>query len=177
MPRSRSRGRSSRSSSRVKNNVWAVTLVNEQLITTGFTNIIDIVTASDWTQFGERATILTVRGWLSCCANNDAGAKNEGQVNWYIGVMDTGITGGAVPGPFVASTYVASNILSTGGHLYENQAANNVGPRNTVDWDIHLKTMRTVRANESLRLIAENGTGDDIRFGGIFRALLRKGGN
>jgi len=174
----RRRGGSSRGrSSVVKNNIWSVLLENEILIAAGATFVSPIVTQIDWAPLGaERATILTVRGWMSICANNDDSAKSEGQVFWYIGLVS------GLETPLLAdsgTTYAATNILDTGGHIFENVAATtSIGQmRPTKDWDINIKTMRTIMARQDLVVVVTNGTGDDIRFGGLFRALLRKGGN
>ncbi len=172
----------SRARGAVKNNIWTVGFNNETTLAAGSVNVAAVVAASDWSVGGERATMLTMRGWLSISGQNDNVTKSEGQVMGYIAVIDSEVVGAAVPDPFSAATYVASNILWTFGHIFES-AVGQVGPpvflspRPTRDWDINLKTMRTFRAKEDVVIVIGNGTGDDIRIGMLARALLRKGGN
>ena len=163
-----------------KNNVWTSVVQNEVLVATGNSTVTSIVTAADWSNepLGERATILTARGWLSICGQNDVLTKSEGQVFWYIGIIDALVATGAIPPADLAATYTQTSILASGGHVFESVSA--VIPfttRNTKGWEINLKTMRTIRSGEDLILVVTNGTGDDIRVGSMVRALLRKGGN
>ncbi len=170
----RRKGRFS-SSKGVKNQVWAAVHSNEFTIGTGVTSTFDIVTGFDWAgQGGERATLMTIRGWLSICAQNDTGVKSEGQVSWYIGVINEGVTTVNIPSPSSSITYVATSILDTGGHVYESIAGGTGGDRPTRDWDINVKTMRKIRSQDEVLLIIENGTGDDIRVGATIRALVRR---
>jgi len=175
MPR---RHRFSRASRGVKNQVWASLLIDEFLMGTGVQSSFDLVAGDDWSATGgERGTILTVRGYLSITAQNDTGVKSEGQVFWYIGVIDALVPLASHAPPDAGITYVAANILDTGGHIYESIAGGTGDGRPTKDWEINIKTMRTIRATQNLVIVIKNGTGDNIRLGGLFRSLVRKGGN
>jgi len=158
----------------VKNNVWAVAAAFDTTLSAGTTTFIPCVIADDWSTGSERATLLTMRGWFSVCGQNQiAAAQLEGSVAWYIALMDEDIT--AFPSPFLPSTYVDEIIMTTGGHTFEHVAIG--GRRNTKDWDINLKTMRTLHSGTDVILVLRNETADDVTFSGVFRSLLRRGGN
>ena len=178
MPRRR-RGSIQRARGGVKNNVWTTILLDEVIVGTGITSVSAIVTDTDWSVSGERATILTCRGWLSVCGQNDTLTKSEGQVFWYIGTQDANVDLADIPQPQDVATYAAANILATGGFIMDSAlgAAGGFYGRRSRDWDINLKTMRTVRSGVDLNFVIANRSGDDIRVGAVFRALLRKGGN
>ena len=170
--------RTRRSGSRMKNNIWTTVLLDEVLIGTGIQNVSDIVQGFDWSPTGgEHATILTVRGWLSFCGQNDTGIKSEGQIFWYISTIDAAVTLANTPQADAAPTYVQANILATGGHIFESIAGGTGDSRPTHDVEINVKTMRKIRAGQNLILVVKNATGDNLRVGGVLRALLRKGGN
>ncbi len=172
------RGRRSSHRSKVfKDQVWASVHANEFQVATGIQATFDIVTAFDWAgQGGERGTLMTIRGWLSICAQNDTGVKSEGQVSWYIGVVNQGVTAPNIPSPNASTTYTATSILDTGGHIFESIAGGVGGDRLTRDWDINVKTMRRLRSQDDVLLVIDNGTGDDIRVGATLRALMRRAG-
>ena len=165
----------------VKNNIWTSVLLNEVLLVAGATSTSSIVNAADWSEppIGQRATILTVRGWVSVTAQADTLTKSEGQVFWYIGTLDALIAVAAIPAADLVSTYVQANIMDTGGFIASSVlgGVGGLAAQRSHDWFINLKTMRTIRSGTSLVFVITNGTGDDIRVGGVFRALLRKGGN
>jgi len=162
-----------------KNNQWSVVLLQEVLLAASGQTESIIVGDTDWTfPGGETATILTVRGYLSVCAQNDLLSKQEGAVLWYIGTQDKDISLAAAPE--VADTYLEERILTTGGHIFPEVEAAAAGVqvvRPTRDWDINVKTMAKIRSGTDLRFVIANRTANDIRITGVFRALLRKGGN
>ena len=165
----------------VKNNVWTSLILNEVLVATGNTTVASIVNSADWSNLlsGERATVLTIRGWLSISAEVDTVTKSEGQIFWYIAVNDSLIATAAIPPADLVSTYTQTNILTTGGFIASSilGGVGGLAAAREMTWEIDVKTMRTIRSGDNVDLVATNGTGDDIRVGGVFRALLRKGGN
>ena len=170
----RRRNFSGRASAGVKNQVWSSALLDESVLATLGQLEVNLVQASDWTSTGgERGTVLTIRGWLSVSADNDETAKAEGSVFWYIGVV-SGPPGGAPP-PGLPLSYVDPNILTTGGHLFGSVALN--VHRNSMTWDINVKTKRTIRAAQDIRLVLFNASPDTLNISLVTRSLVRKGGN
>jgi len=161
----------------LKNNVWTSVVGNEILVSSLGASELDIVTEADWAggSPGQRATLLTIRGWLSICGQVDTATKVTGSVFWYIGLMDQDIAVGK--GAQTADTYVDEDILTTGGHQFEAIPGTGTGSRNTFDVEINVKTKRTFNANTDVRFVLANRTGDGIEYTAVLRALLRKGGN
>ena len=159
----------------VKNQIWTVILLNEVVLADGGQQHSNIVQQSDWSSTGgERATVLTIRGWLSVSFTNDVSvASNEGSVFWYIGVIGDGIV--TPLSPLAANTYIRPSILTTAGHLAE--AVPIGGRANSKSWDINVKTMRTIKASETIALVLSNESDRTINTSGVIRALVRKGGN
>ena len=178
----RGKGHTRRSSSRgPKNNVWTAIILNEVLLAAGANSVSSIVTSADWSNepFGERATVLTIRGWLSVTAQADTLTKSEGQIFWYIGKVDGALPIVDIPVADSVVTYTQTNILDTGGFVASSVlgGVGGLAAQRSHSWEVNVKTMRKIRSGEDINLMVTNGTGDDIRVGGVLRALLRKGGN
>ena len=169
------RRRTMRASRGVKDNVWTVVLLDDVSLAASGQSDSAITTESDWSSGGERATMLTVRGWLSINGDNEAGAKLEGSVFAYIGLVDQNIA--AAAGPTSASTYVDEVILTTMGGQFVNTGAGDLQTREPLSWDINVKTKRTFQSGTDIRLVISNQTGKAVKISGVLRALLRKGGN
>ena len=171
----RRRNFSGRSSgSMVKNQVWASALLDESVLATTGQLEVNLVQQSDWsTTGGERGTVLTIRGWLSVSSDNDETAKPEGSVFWYIGVV-SGAPGTAPP-PGLPATYVSPFILTTGGFLWGSIGMDVA--RESRMWEINVKTKRTIRADQTIRLVMLNATPDTLNISLVTRSLVRKGGN
>ena len=165
-----------RASRGVKNQVWASAAIDEAVLATGGQLETNIVQEDDWSGTGgERGTVMTIRGWMSISADNDAQAKAEGTVMWYIGVVSANVAAGSAPGPASPGTYVEPTILTTGGFLFGNIAAGI--HRDSRLWEINVKTKRTVTTAQQIRFVLFNGLVDTINVSAVFRALVRKGGN
>jgi len=169
----RGRNRLQRSAKTLKNNVWAIAFLDEQTVSSGSRIGVPMVVDGDWALGGQRATLLTVRGWLSVNGSPQLTAMLEGTIAWYIGLVDEDIT--VFPSLILPSTYVDEVILTTGGHSFEQVAANVRRP--TKDWDINVKTKRTFNTGTNVMLVLLNSTADDITISLLTRTLLRKGGN
>jgi len=173
----RRRGSSARGSRTVKNNVWTTVIAQELVVAASAQLELNIAQPSDWAfGVGQRATLLTVRGYISICAALSDLAAVEGAVLWYIAPVDADIS--TAQAPQLAPTYIEEDILTTGGHIFENFNPNNASPgRMTKDWDVNIKTMRKLPPDTTVRFVLANRTSDDIKITSVMRALLRKGGN
>ena len=160
----------------IKNNVWTVVLQNELVLAASAQHESPIVTEADWSDGGERATCLTMRGYLSVAGSTQtAVAQTEGGILWYIGVVDRDIPAGSAPAPQTAATYVQNQIFTTGGHIFPAVAIEVT--RDTYDVEIDVKTKRTIQAGQDITLVLANRTSDEVKLTLVIRALLRKGGN
>ncbi len=162
--------------STLKNQVWASALSSEVALGTLGQFELNMVQADDWSGTeGERGTLMTARGWLSVSADNDSTiAKDEGGIFWYIGVVSDEVPAGSAPNPGLPQTYVSPSILTTGGFLW---GATAIGVhRNSQQWDINLKTKRTIRADQQIRFVLFNATTDTINLSIVTRSLMRKSG-
>ena len=161
----------------VKNNVWTAVLAQELPMAASTQLELNVAQPSDWAfGVGQRATLLTVRGYLSICGSNDDTVKVEGAVLWYIAPVDADIP--TAQAPQTVGTYVEEDILSTGGHIFENYnpAVSSPG-RATRNWDINVKTMRKLPPDMTVRFVLANRTSGEVKVTAVMRALLRKGGN
>ncbi len=157
-----------------KNNVWTVVLLQETALAASGQQQSNIVQQSDWSvNGGERATILTIRGYISVSAQNATTPLLEGGVLWYIGLNDNDIVTPAAPE--TAATYVNEQILTTGGHIFPEVAGGFT--RESMDWEINVKTKRTIQSGTNVVMVMANRTSDEIKTTAVLRCLLRKGGN
>ncbi len=172
----RSRRRNSHASRAVKNNVWTVGFLQEQVLAASAQVEVDIAQSADWAFApGQRATLLTIRGYLSVTASTDITVEHpDGAILWYIAPIDADVT---VPAPpELAGTYIFEDILMTGGHIFGHAMSG--GPvRNTYDADINVKTKRTFVSDTDIKFVLANRTSNVIKITCVMRALLRKGGN
>ena len=156
----------------IKNQIWATVLFDEVIIAAGATLVGNIVVTSDWTLIGgQKATIMTMRGWLSICGQVGVAAQDEGSAFGYIAKLSAGVS--PVPPPDLGATYVDTQVLDTFGHVFEATAAD--GRRNTFDHVVDVKTKRTIDSTQFIGLIIKNGSTNTMDLSGVVRALVRKG--
>ena len=156
-----------------KNNVWtAVHVTNTAQSSTSIEA--GIVLASDWTNVGgfERATLLTIRGYISVSPN--VVDVSTGSFMALIYIADKGAT--AVD-PQVVTAYTEDDILWTWGAQSGGQGAAAIEARPTMTEVINVKSMRRISGQQEVRVAVNASVGLDWRWTGMFRALLRRGGN
>ena len=171
----RNRNFKGRASRGVKNQIWTSALLNEAVTGTLGQLEVNLVQASDWSLTeGERGTVMTIRGWLSISTDNDAAAsKNEGSIHGYIGVVSDIVAAGSAPSPILPATYTSPSILTTFGFLWAAVAPGD--HRNSQMWEINVKTKRTIRADQQIRMVIFNSLDDTINTSLVVRTLMRKG--
>ncbi len=152
------------------NNVWSVVILDWiSVAASGFTQA-DIVSPSDWERAGagmERATVLTIRGWVSYAAKQALADVNPNNVFQYIGVQDEDIA--TSPSPTAASTYTEEDIMWTGGHVFPFESSD--GSSRTIEFNV--KAQRRITSGQDVRHVLEVGSGSGITLSGVIRALIR----
>jgi len=160
-----------RSSSKLKNQIWTVVLHDETVLAAAALLTANIVQSSDWTSVdGERATVMTIRGYISIAAQVGVAAQDEGSVMGYIAVQAD--SAAITAPPDFAATYVNTQMLDTFGHLYGATAAD--GFRPTFDHDVNVKTKRTIGARDNIICAIKNNTTNNMDITMVIRALVRK---
>ena len=132
---------------------------------------LNIVEASDWAFVdGQRATLMTIRGYLSISLSNSLTASAEGSLLGYIATLDEAAA--ITPPPDLAASYVSTTILDTFGAAIHEVAAN--VPRQTYMHDINVKTKRIIAARQNVVLVIKNNSVNTVEVTGVMRALIRK---
>ena len=172
MAHSRRRGAShARSKPGVKNQIWTTLMLDAVSIAAAGTLDLNIVEAADWAFVdGQRATLMTIRGYLSFSFSNSLVASAEGSLLGLIAHVDAGVA--LPPPPDIAATYVATNILDTFGYAIPEVAANVV--RQVKNHEVNVKTKRIFSAREQIRLVIKNNGVNTVEVTGVCRALIRK---
>ncbi len=155
----------------VKNQIWVSVLLDEVPIASAATLSALIVTAVDWSFVdGQRATIMTIRGWLSFCGSVGLAAQDEGTMFGLIAVQSD--EAAIAPPADIADTYITSDILDTFGHLFP--AVDVSVRRPSFHHPVNVKTKRTILSHDNIILSIKNNTGNIMDVSGVLRALVRK---
>jgi len=163
MARRRSRGRSS--GAKGANYVWTAVLPGFGLITAGDESL--IVAKTDWSNIVgfERATIMTVRGWLSFTSGGTAAADYK----WAIVLVDEDVP---IQSSLLADFYTDEDILWTGGG---RKALTDAGDNSwQINHDVNVKAKRKMTSGQELRIIFDVTATSSIHVVGVLRALLKK---
>ena len=170
MAHSRRRG-TTRAHRGVKNQIWTTLMLDATSIAAAGTMDLNIVEAADWAFVdGQRATVMTIRGYLSFSFSNSVAALAEGSLLGLIAVVDNGAA--LPPPPDVAASYVAMNILDTFGFAIEEVAANVA--RGERQHEVNVRTKRIISARDDVRLVIKNNGVNTVEVTGVCRALMRK---
>ena len=173
MSRSRS-FRGARRSSGPKNNIWTSVLAAGSSIAAAAIPNFNIVQGTDWERSAagkEIGTLLSIRGYLTVQNQLIDEALGSGQLMAYIGKFDAGE---GVINPGVVGTYVAEDILWTGGKAMPAVAAAD-------HWDgwhveFNVKAMRRISSGEEIRLVIANQSANAVQATMVIRGLIRASG-
>ena len=168
----RSRRRFSRgASSGVKNQIWTSLMMDATSIAAAGTLGLNIVEPGDWSTIdGQKATVMTIRGYLSVSLTNSLTASAEGSVLGYIATLDDAAA--VTPPPDLAASYQSTTILDTFGTAVPEVAANVLRPL----WNhvVHIKVKRIITARQNVVLVIKNNSVNTIEVTGVIRSLVRK---
>ena len=132
---------------------------------------LNIVESGDWAFVdGQRATVMTIRGYISLSLSNSLTASAEGSVLGYIATLDTAAA--VTPPPDLAASYVSTTILDTFGTAVHEVAAN--VPRQSWEHLVNVKTKRIIAARENVALVIKNNSVNTVEVTAVIRALIRK---
>ena len=163
--------RYTRASKGVKNQIWSVLLYDRTSIAAGATLDLNAVEASDWAFVdGQRATLMTMRGYLSFSFTNSLVASAEGSLLGLIAVVDS--ASAVAPPPSFAASYVDTSILDTFGFAIPEVAADVTREERT--HLVNVKTKRIIRARDDVRIVIHNNGVNTVEVTGVVRSLIRK---
>jgi len=157
-----------------KNQVWTSVINVEQALAAGVQQDANIVQSSDWTAVdGEKATLLTVRGYITISGVNDATIIHpEGSVQLYIAKIGAAFT--PAPAVNLAATYVQQDILWTGGFQWNGTA---IGVADGVyHQEINIKVKRKITVADTIRLVIGNNRSETVDITYVLRGLVLKSG-
>ena len=169
-----SRIRRSRTGTRgPKNNIWANALMNETAVGTAVVSV-PLVDATDWVRATglERATLLSVRGWLSVSATPTIVTL----VTWFAVIYVADKDASAVS-PIAVATYGEEDILWSGGLNWPLGGAGAVERGPAAMMPINIKAMRRITSGQEIRLDMDSTVASIVTVSGVIRSLLRLGGN
>ena len=157
-----------------KNQVWTTVLREDDIILSAATQSSDIVTTSDWSAVGglERATVMRVRGWLSCSFKPTTGSFGGAGVFCYMSTFDDSETS---PSGSVVQTYSEEDILGTWG-WHSPFIDTGTAPTSWIQ-TIDVKAMRKIKTGKELRFVITNEGAAILHVSLVLRALVRRGGN
>ena len=166
--------RTRRSSSKLKNNMWSVVLLNDVLVPVSPGVEALICEPDEWqaasTGF-EHATLLRIRGWLSFTRiSATPGTFHTVFIIIYKVDQDQGVVDASV-----GLNYTNEDVLWTGG-LNWPSVSTVVGPEGTtpVTMDIDVKAMRRIDSGTDIRISLVSTVNNVTRASGVIRALIRK---
>ena len=150
-----------------KNYVWSAVLIADQTVGSGAMAGQNIVQATDWAgAVGfERATLLTVRGWLNIV---QVGTE---VLQWFAVVAKQGADEPALDA-LVVATYVDEDLLWTGGGSFP--ATGVAQATNKDDREIHIKVKRKLSVDDNITLFV-GATAGLLTFNTVLRGLVDKG--
>ncbi len=152
-----------------KNQIWTVIQIDAGLVAASPWNIFNVVQDSDWSTTGGRrkATLLSIRGWLSFHQVGATGVDVQG----YFVKKDEDVNSGASLDPFVSGTYVDEDIMFTLGYSVPVGAVADV--HYTKDYEINIKSKRKIQTGETVGLIAAASAVNEAHVIGILRGLIQ----
>jgi len=170
MARRRAAGRRS---SGPKNNLWVALVVEQDPVSTTPIES-NLVQKSDWAIGAsfERATILRVRGWISCSVDGTIATDVTLFGMIYLVDEDAGVQDASIP-----ATYADEDILWTGGHYFGPGDTASIERAPSFDWDVDIKSMRKMNTGSQLRLSFVSDVAITVVTSFTLRTLLRLGGN
>jgi len=169
--------RTRRSAKHVRDQTWAVVLVEQA--TFDDTPVIenDIVIGADWsaTTGLERATLIAIRGWLSVTRVPTLTTLRTWYSLMYTTDRETPVLVAGTNGPADATGYV-EDILWTYGGIQDVGTAGAVEMPAIVTIPIHVKAQRRITSETDVRIaFASSGTGT-FSYSLVLRALVRRAG-
>jgi len=175
----RRRGRVRTSVRSNKNQIWVSTIF--EAVSFDDSPVIDtnILTGSQWqSEVGlTRATVMSIRGWLSLSYDSTQAVANRAYMLFYLTDTDTPILLAGTNGPADALGYI-EDVMWTGGWQVPIGKAGSIEQSTGKEFELQIKTMRRVTSDQVIRLALAAGTGgSNFLLSGVVRVLVRRGGN
>ncbi len=153
-----------------KNYIWTAVLLENVTVATTVLRGENIVTASDWVtsaQGFERATLLSVRGWISW---HNLGSVS---VDCKFMIVKQGDTEPDIDAANILS-YTEEDVLWTGGDVVPASTVAANGNPFVMHYDIDIKAKRKLSSGNDIALfIAPNGA--SVTVSTVLRALVDRG--
>ncbi len=168
-----SRSHIGRRSSRQRGiNVWTAVRGENETVAAGGVLAFDIVADSDWVPAGgtSKATLLSIRGWMSMVSKTTTGSFDGGTMFAYVGMFDEDTSS---PAASLASTYTDEDILWTGGGMYPFTDA--AAAQIPIVFDINIKAQRKIRNGMEIRMVVASTLATTMDWSFVLRGLLRRG--
>jgi len=146
-----------------KNYLWTVVLFSENMSTT--TTKVPLVADSDWVGASGQpsATVVAIRGYIA--VHSDSTQETVGR--WYIGKLDKDIATPASPA--TADTYVAEDIMYTGGVAKSSGTAAGVQLYHEL---IDIGAKRKIKGGMEIILAHRGNLSGQMSLTGALRTLL-----
>jgi len=174
---SRRRGGGGRASRRRKNQTWVSTIVEAASFDNDPVIEATILNGANWSleQGLDRATLMTIRGWLSVSYDPTQTVANRAFYMIYMTDVDTPILAAGTNGPADALAYI-EDVIWTGGWQVPIGKAASVEQSTSINYEFNIKAMRRMTSDQVLRVAFAAGTaGSFFIASGLFRCLVRKG--
>ncbi len=149
---------------------WTRRLFNAVAVTDTPVIVDDIVTPGNWVlgNMNERALIKRLRGALIVSAPPTADAR----LSFWIAIYVTDIDTTSVPPDTTA--ILSEDLLYMDMGVFSEQAALAVESRDTIRFDIDVKSMRKIQSDQVIRLVMVGSTAASLTVSGFMSSLLSR---
>ncbi len=172
-----SRRRSRTATRRRKNQSWVSTIVEAASFDDSPVIEATLLSGANWSleQGLDRATLKTIRGWLSISYDATQAVANRAFYMIYMTDVDTPILAAGTNGPADALAYI-EDVLWTGGWQCPIGKAASVESNVSLNYELNVKAMRKMTSDQVIRVaFAAGTTGSQFVASGLFRMLVDKG--
>ena len=165
------------STKRRRNQTWVSTIVEAASFDDSPVIEATILSGANWSleQGLDRATLISIRGWLSVSYLSTQVVANRAFYMLYMTDVDTPILAAGTNGPADALAYI-EDVIWTGGWQVPIGNASAVEQLQSINYELDIGSMRRMTSDQVIRIAFAAGTaGSTFIASGLFRCLVRKG--